>query len=99
VAIGGRRPNTTDAIYKGLAISANPDRLYAAEFHNGRVDVFDGSFSPIHNPGQFTDPNLPAGFAPFGSSTSDLRFSPANRRRKTDACPYDPVRGCGTRCH
>jgi uncharacterized protein (TIGR03118 family) len=59
-------PNTTGAIYKGLAISANPDRLYAADFHNGRVDVFDGSFNPIHNPGQFIDPNLPAGFAPFG---------------------------------
>jgi len=54
-------PNTTDAIYKGLAISAIPDRLYGADFHNGRVDMVDGSFSPIHNPGQSTDLNLPAG--------------------------------------
>ena len=54
------------AIYKGLTISANPVRLYAADFHNGRVDVFDGNFGQINTPGQFTDPNLPAGFAPFG---------------------------------
>ena len=30
------------AIYKGLAIA--DDRLYATDFHHGRVDVFDGSF-------------------------------------------------------
>jgi uncharacterized protein (TIGR03118 family) len=54
------------AIYKGLAIAANPARLYATDFHNGRVDVFDGNFMPINTPGAFTDPNLPAGFAPFG---------------------------------
>jgi uncharacterized protein (TIGR03118 family) len=54
------------AIYKGLAINANPDRLYAADFHNARVDVFDGGFNLISAPGAFTDPELPAGYAPFG---------------------------------
>jgi uncharacterized protein (TIGR03118 family) len=56
------------AIYKGLAIASTPDgdRLYAADFHNGRVDVFNGSFHVIFRPGAFKDPNLPAGFAPFG---------------------------------
>ena len=38
-------PNTTGAIYKGLAIA--PNRLYATDFHNARVDVFDSSFHPV----------------------------------------------------
>jgi uncharacterized protein (TIGR03118 family) len=56
------------AIYKGLAIdSATAGQfLYATDFHNGKVDIFDGSFHAVSIPGSFTDPNLPAGFAPFG---------------------------------
>jgi uncharacterized protein (TIGR03118 family) len=54
------------ASYKGLAIAANPDRLYAADFHNARVDVFDSGFSLVSAPGAFTDPGLPSGYAPFG---------------------------------
>jgi uncharacterized protein (TIGR03118 family) len=59
------------AIYKGLAIAstADGDRLYAADFHNARVDVFNGSFQLLARPGAFIDPNLPAGYAPFGIQT------------------------------
>jgi uncharacterized protein (TIGR03118 family) len=57
-------PNTTGAIYKGLAIA--PNRLYATDFHNARVDVFNNSFQPVTSPGAFTDANLPDGYAPFG---------------------------------
>ena len=55
------------AIYKGLAIdSATAGQfLYATDFHNGKVDIFDSSFHAVTIPGSFTDPNLPAGFAPF----------------------------------
>jgi uncharacterized protein (TIGR03118 family) len=53
-----------DAIFKGLAIAG--DRLYATDFHNGKVDVFDGSFGEVDVPGAFVDPTSPAGFAPFG---------------------------------
>jgi uncharacterized protein (TIGR03118 family) len=56
------------AIYKGLALAATDagPRLYAADFHNGKVDVFDGTFAPITPAGGFLDPALPAGYAPFG---------------------------------
>src|SRR3954452_25002505 len=57
-------PNTTGAIYKGLAIA--PNRLYATDFHNARVDVFDSSFQPVTSPGAFVDQSLPSGYAPFG---------------------------------
>ncbi|MDP1667395.1 MAG: TIGR03118 family protein [Methylobacter sp.] len=56
-------------VYKGLALSANGtgSRLYAADFRNNKVDVFDGSFEPVTlATGAFTDPDLPEGFAPFG---------------------------------
>jgi uncharacterized protein (TIGR03118 family) len=52
------------AVYKGLAIAG--DTLYATDFHNGRVDVFDGSFHVVSAPGAFTDQKLPRDFAPFG---------------------------------
>src|SRR6266542_4298240 len=56
------------AIYKGLAIDSRTagTQLYATDFHNGKIDVFDTSFHLITLAGNFTDPNLPAGFAPFG---------------------------------
>lgn len=57
------------ASYKGLALSASGTGplLYATDFHNARVDVFDASFQPVVLPGRpFQDPHLPHGFAPFG---------------------------------
>ncbi|HSD20636.1 MAG TPA: TIGR03118 family protein, partial [Anaeromyxobacter sp.] len=57
-----------DAVFKGITIAstASGDRLYATDFHNARVDVFDGSFAPVSTSGGFLDPSLPAGYAPFG---------------------------------
>jgi len=56
------------AIYKGLAIDSRTagQFLYATDFHNAKVDIFDSSFHAVTIPGSFTDPNIPAGFAPFG---------------------------------
>jgi uncharacterized protein (TIGR03118 family) len=55
------------AIYKGLALAANASGnfLYAANFHSGNIDVFDKDFKPATLSGRFTDPSLPAGYAPF----------------------------------
>jgi len=49
------------AIFKGLAIADG--KLYAADFHNNEVAVFDSSWNLID---RFTDPALPDGYAPFG---------------------------------
>jgi uncharacterized protein (TIGR03118 family) len=59
------------AIYKGLAIDSRTagQHLYATDFHNAKVDVFDTSFHLVTLAGTFTDPNLPPGFAPFGIQT------------------------------
>jgi uncharacterized protein (TIGR03118 family) len=64
VAVAGADRSAAGAVYKGLAV-AN-DRLFASDFHNGRVDVFDATFKLITTAGGFKDPKVPTGFAPFG---------------------------------
>ena len=58
----------TDPVYKGLALLTNGtgNFLLATNFRNARIDVFDSMFKPTALAGNFTDPTLPAGFAPFG---------------------------------
>ena len=60
--------SASGAVYKGLALSAGGSGplLYATDFVNNKIDVFNGSLTPVIIPGAFTDPRLPAGFAPFG---------------------------------
>ncbi len=59
------------AVYKGLTIANNGtgDFLYATDFHNNKVDVFDAHFTKQPSSAtsfNFKDPGLPAGYAPFG---------------------------------
>ena len=59
------------AVYKGLAVAANGGAwfLYATDFHNGKVDVFDTNFAKQATSATaftFSDPSMPAGYAPFG---------------------------------
>ena len=59
--------SASGTVYKGLAIVG--DKIYATDFANNKVDVFTdngfGGYSQLGG-GSFLDPNLPAGFAPFG---------------------------------
>jgi uncharacterized protein (TIGR03118 family) len=60
--------SASGAVYKGLAMGNNTtgEFLYATNFNSGKIDVFNSSFNPATLSGSFTDPNLPAGYAPFG---------------------------------
>lgn len=54
------------AIYKGLAVYTASDgsaRLAAADFHNARIDIWDGNFQPVAT--AFIDPAVNRGLAPF----------------------------------
>jgi uncharacterized protein (TIGR03118 family) len=64
------------AIYKGLAIAATASgsMLYATDFANARVDVFDGNWSAVTTDGGFVDARIPAGYAPFGIQTIGTRI-------------------------
>lgn len=64
--------SASGAVYKLLAMDSTPQGnfLYATDFHNNKIDVFDKNFQKV-TLGQngfdtFTDPNEPTGFAPFG---------------------------------
>lgn len=56
------------AVFKGLALGSvgTTNYLYVANFHSGKVDVFDKNFAPVDLGAQaFRDPHLPRGYAPF----------------------------------
>jgi uncharacterized protein (TIGR03118 family) len=64
--------SSTGAVYKSLAFAVNNKGafLFATNFHNGTVDVFgpnglDGMFTKVVLDGNFADPELPPGYAPF----------------------------------
>jgi uncharacterized protein (TIGR03118 family) len=67
---------TPGAVYKGLAIAttASGPQLYATDFVQGRVDVFNGQWQPVATPGGFVDPSLPRGYGPFGIQTIGSRI-------------------------
>jgi uncharacterized protein (TIGR03118 family) len=88
-AIAGADSSANGAVYKGLAVAA--DRLYATDFHHGRVDVFDKSFAPVTLP--FQDPKLPKGYAPFGIQA--LAGSIFVTFARQDAAKKDDVAGAG----
>ena len=75
------------AIFKGLAISngAAGPRLYATDFHNARVDVFNGGWNMVNDPGAFVDPGLDAGYAPFGIQTIGSRVFVTYAKQDADA--------------
>ena len=58
--------STAGSVYKGLAIGSvgSSNFLYATDFVNGHIDVFDKTFHAVDMP--FVDPGLPAGYGPFG---------------------------------
>ena len=64
----GADRSDVDAIYKGLATGTvnGKNYLYAADFHNNRIDVFDGTFQLQTWQHAFKDRWLPRGYAPFG---------------------------------
>jgi uncharacterized protein (TIGR03118 family) len=87
--------SASGAVYKGLAIGNNgiDDLLYATNFNGGEIDVFDSNFAPHILPGNFTDPNIPAGFAPF--NIQNLGGKLYVTYAKQDAAKHDDVPGPG----
>src|SRR5205085_6450151 len=59
--------SASEAIYKGLAqgSSGGANYLYAADFLNGKIDVFDSTFKTATLAGSFTDPTFPSVFVPI----------------------------------
>jgi uncharacterized protein (TIGR03118 family) len=84
--------STKGAVYKGLAFGTNKhgNFLFATNFAAGTVEVYDKTFAPATLDGNFSDPNIPAGFAPFGIANIDnnLYVTYANQKaQKNDVVP------------
>ncbi len=56
-----------DSIYKGFAIAKARAgmEIFAADFHNAAIDVFDTNYMSVKPAGRFVDPFLPRDYAPF----------------------------------
>ena len=61
--------NSAAASYLGITLANDGGDffLYAANFAQNRIDVYDKNWNPVSKP--FNDPNLPADYAPFNIET------------------------------
>ena len=85
-----------DAIYKGLAIAqpaTGGPLMYATDFHNARVDMFNGAWHNVTPANAFIDSMLPGGYAPFGIQTIGSRVFVTFAKQDADA--EDEVAGQG----
>lgn len=87
----------TGAVYKGMAIgtpTGGTPRIYATNFNSGKVETYDQTWAPVSLPsGAFTDPAVPAGFAPF--NVWNLGGKLYVTYAKPDAAKMDDVPGAG----
>jgi uncharacterized protein (TIGR03118 family) len=84
------------AIFKGLALLTTHHGafLYAADFHNAQISVFDDMYQPVTMPPKaFHDARLPMGYAPFNVQALDGRLYVTFA--KQDATAHDEVAGPG----
>ena len=88
--VTGADRSSVGAIYTGLAIAstAGGDQLYAADFHNARVDVFDSSFNLVSASSAFVDKKMPRRFAPFGVQSINgaifVTYAKQDKNKTTD---------------
>ena len=87
---------TAGASYTGLAVNSTGTLLYAANDEGtGSINVFSSSFAPTTLTGNFTDPNLPAGFVPFNvediGGTVYVTYAPAGHTAQTMATAGEGV--------
>jgi len=82
-------------VYKGseLATIAGNTYLYAANFRAGTIDVVKGNAGAPDLAAAFTDPNLPAGYAPFDIKLLSGRLYVTYALQ--DATKHDDVAGPG----
>ena len=102
---GGKPPPTTAAIavdesasgasFKGLTlqtagVGGSFPELFAANFTGNKVEAFDENF---HFLGAFTDPSLPAGYAPFNVQALNGKIFVAFAKNKPGT--HDNLEGAG----
>ena len=90
----GTNHGVNHAVYKSatLGVANGHNFLFVSNFHTGQVETYDESFHQV-SPNGFVDPNLPAGYAPFGiRNFNDEIFV---TYAKQDHAKHDDVPGPG----
>jgi uncharacterized protein (TIGR03118 family) len=84
-----------NAVFKGLALASvnGANFLYATDFHNARIDVFDSAFRLQHWSGAFRDNAIPGGYAPFNIQLLNGELYVSYARQ--DRAKHDDVPGRG----
>src|SRR5206468_3852011 len=87
--------SATGDVYKGMTLGSvgTANYLYATDFHNNQIDVFDGKWAEQHWAGAFTDKKIPAGFAPFNVQNINNKLYVTYAKQDADA--HDDVAGPG----
>jgi uncharacterized protein (TIGR03118 family) len=87
---------STSAVYKAVTMGVfnNHNFLYVTNFHSGNVETYNENFMRVLQ-FPFTDPNIPAGYAPFG--IRNFNGNVVVTYAKQDAAREDdvPCSGCG----
>jgi len=78
------------SVFKGIDVAQNRELLFATDFVNNRVDVFDDQFHLVTS---FTDPELPNRFAPFNVAVLHGAIYVAFAKRERGG--IDNVNGAG----
>jgi uncharacterized protein (TIGR03118 family) len=89
--------SASGASYTGLAIinTATSSFILAANFGAGKtIEVYDSTFKPTKLAGTFTDPSLPAGYAPFSVHVLNNQVYVAYAEQSATP-PYQPSGGLG----
>ena len=84
------------AVYKGVATLDSlltAPVLAVTDFSGGFIETFLPGFASVATPGSFTDPNLPAGYAPFGMQVIGRQVFVTYALQ--DVAKHDPVAGAG----
>lgn len=103
--------NKTKSVFKGATIATvnkngvAQSYLYAADFRQGKVAVYDAAFAPVylsggneeereeHEAGAFTDERIPDGYAPF--NIQNIGGNLVVAFAKQDSAKHDEVQGAG----
>jgi uncharacterized protein (TIGR03118 family) len=83
-----------NAVYKGLAIDNAGGSLFATNFRSGMVEMYQSDAkSQFDLVASFTDPTLPAGYAPFGAAVLDGKLYVTFALQ--DSAKHDDMAGAG----
>ena len=96
IEVNNSNPNPSlNAVYKGLAIDNTGGALFATNFRSGMVEMYKstGPASQFDLVGTFTDPTVPAGYAPFGAAVLDGKLYVTFALQDSDK--HDDVAGLG----